>query len=101
MKSEELLSLLGKVTGNGQALEYASCLVLGKCLRISEDTTAIRVGQRLPMNGRLDLITELVRVGESPMDATRVREWVSLAKAASDNRNTIVHSAWLGDPTTD
>src|SRR5207253_2681099 len=78
------------------------CQVLGHCLGLSgDDATAIQVGQRLPMARRLDLITELAHVNLRPSDAARVRDWAAAARKASDRRNSIIHSAWLGDPTTD
>lgn len=94
--------MLGKVTANGQALEFVTCKVLGRCLQLpaNDDSSAIRVGQRLTMAGRLDLIAELAEIGLAPADVERMRVWLTSARTANERRNTIVHSAWVGDPMT-
>jgi hypothetical protein len=101
VQNEELLRLLGMVTQNGQGLEVATCLVFGECLRLpGGDAAALRVGQRLPMAGRLDLISELSKLDGCPLDQAKLRAWVINARKANEKRNAIIHSGWLGDPAT-
>jgi hypothetical protein len=101
VKNDELLNLLGMVTQNGQGLEVATCLVFGRCLRLpGGDADALRVGQRLPMVGRLDLIAELSKLDGCPLDRDKLRVWVLNARKANEKRNAIIHSGWLGDPAT-
>jgi hypothetical protein len=99
VRSEELLTLLGKATANGQALELTVALVLGRLLNLP-DEPALRIGRRLSIPASLETITELAALASSPLGLDGVKAWVQLARVASDARNRVIHSPWLGDPAT-
>lgn len=100
MTGEELLLLLGKVVRNGHAFEFATCLVLGRCIGLpveKEHESSILIGQRLSTAARLDLIQELA-VRQDTLDRTQLASWLRDARQANDERNRIIHSPWHEDP---
>ncbi|HEY8839318.1 MAG TPA: hypothetical protein VIO80_01470 [Candidatus Dormibacteraeota bacterium] len=77
---------LGKVVGNGQALELLITLLLMKTLRNRE--AAPRIAGRLGVAQTLDLI------GELTVDPA-IKAWLPQARRAIAARNEAVHTAWF------
>lgn len=85
----EMYLRLGKVVGNGQALELLITLLLMKTLRNRE--AAPRIAGRLGVAQTLDLIGELTT-------DPAIKAWLPQARQAIVARNEAVHTAWFFEP---